>query len=168
MVSIFLVQSNNFASLQILRDLRLSDLRLHLHRADSRPSKVCMAFLAIILTLIVQHYIRLKQIHKPKDGMKCFIFLRWCSFLQDHKIIKTTSGRAHSTSLTVQDFSKDCVGTKESAHDHLNLFYKIKLIKSPILQGPEITWQFFVMINIKSASVTTNCFNGFATDISSL
>lgn len=49
-VSIFLVQSNNFASLQILRHLRLPDLRLHLHRADSRPSKVCMTFFAIILT----------------------------------------------------------------------------------------------------------------------
>lgn len=112
-VSIFLVQSNNFASLQILRNLRLSDLRLHLHRADSRPSKVCMTFFAIILTDNCPALHSAWANTLTTTGMKLLTSLRCFSFLQDHEMIKTTSVRAHSTSLTVQHFNKDylCTGT---------------------------------------------------------
>lgn len=43
------VQSNNLASLQILRYLRLFDLLLHFHRADSCPSKVCGTCLSLLV-----------------------------------------------------------------------------------------------------------------------
>lgn len=55
------VQSNNLASLQILRYLRLFDLLLHFHRADSCPSKVRET----CLLLLVQRnnaYIHFKDI----------------------------------------------------------------------------------------------------------
>lgn len=43
------VQSNNLASLQILRYLRLFDLLLHFHRADSCPSKVRETCLSLLI-----------------------------------------------------------------------------------------------------------------------
>lgn len=43
------VQSNNLASLQILRYLRVFDLLLHFHRADSCPSKVRETCLSLLV-----------------------------------------------------------------------------------------------------------------------